>query len=47
MNTPDMKFHKLSHNLTGFYSVSISGNWPIIFKFENNNAIEVNYIDYH
>lgn len=47
MNTPGMKFHKLSHDLSGFYSVSVSGNWRIIFKFENHDAIEVDYIDYH
>jgi len=47
MNTPGMKFHKLSHNLAGFYSVSVSGNWRVIFKFSNHDAIEVNYVDYH
>ena len=47
MNTPGMQFHKLSHNLSGYYSVSINGNWRVIFKFENHDAIEVNYIDYH
>ncbi len=47
MNTPGMKFHKLSHNLAGYFSVSVNGNWRIIFKFENDNAVEVNYIDYH
>ena len=47
MNTPGMRFHKLSHDLAGFYSVSVNGNWRIIFKFKNNDAIEVNYIDYH
>lgn len=47
MNTPGMKFHKLSHNLAGFYSVSASENWRVIFKFEDHDAIEVNYVDYH
>ena len=47
MNTPGMQFHKLSGNYAGFYSVSINGNWRIIFKFNNQNAEEVNYIDYH
>lgn len=47
MNTPGMRFHKLSHNLAGFYSVSVSGNWRVVFKFSNHDAIEVDYIDYH
>lgn len=47
MNTPGMQFHKLAGNYMGFYSVSVNGNWRIIFKFIDQNAEEVNYIDYH
>ncbi|OGT38919.1 MAG: peptidase [Gammaproteobacteria bacterium RIFCSPHIGHO2_12_FULL_38_14] len=47
MNTPSMKFHKLVGNLKGFYAVTVSGNWRVIFKFDDTNAIDVNYIDYH
>ena len=34
-NFPGSKFHELKGNLKGFYSVSASGNWRIIFRFEN------------
>lgn len=47
MNTQGMQFHKLSGNYAGFYSVSVNGNWRIIFKFNNQDAEEVNYVDYH
>lgn len=47
MNTPGMSFHKLVGNLAGFYSVTVSGNWRIIFRFASQNATDVNYIDYH
>lgn len=47
MNTPSMKFHKLQGDLKGFYSVTVNGNWRVIFKFESKNAFEVDYIDYH
>lgn len=47
MNTPGMDFHLLLGKLKGFYSVSVNGNWRIIFKFINDNAFDVNYIDYH
>lgn len=47
MNTPGMQFHQLTGNYAGFYSVSVNGNWRIIFKFINQNAEDVNYIDYH
>lgn len=47
MNTPGMKFHGLHGKLKGHYSVSVNGNWRVIFKFENQDAILVDYVDYH
>lgn len=47
MNTPGMRFHKLIGNLSGYYSVLVNKNWRIIFKFEGQDAILVNYLDYH
>lgn len=47
MHTPGMQFHKLTGHLSGFYSVSVSGNWRIIFKFKEHHAEDVNYVDYH
>lgn len=47
MSTPGMRFHKLEPRTKGYYSVSVSGNWRITFKFEGVNAIDVDYVDYH
>ena len=47
MNTPGNFYHTLSGKLKGFYSVRVSGNWRLIFKFEGDNAILVDYLDYH
>ena len=47
MNLPGMNFHPLKGNLAGFYSVKVNGNWRIIFMFDEQNAILVDYIDYH
>lgn len=47
MNTPGMKFHHLTGKLKGYYSVTVNKNWRIIFKFEGQDAILVNYLDYH
>jgi len=46
-NFPGSRFHGLKGDLKGFYSVSVSGNWRIIFRFENGNAYDVELIDYH
>ena len=47
MNLPGLKFHQLKGNLSGFYAVSVSGNWRVIFRFEDGQATEVDLIDYH
>ena len=47
MNTPGNNFHYLHGNLEGFFSVKVSGNWRVIFQFEESDAILVDYIDYH
>ncbi len=47
MNTPGLRFHSLSGNMKGFYSVVVNKNWRIIFKFEGQDAILVDYLDCH
>lgn len=47
MNQPGYNFHALKGDLKGFYAVKVSGNWRIIFRFEGENATDVDYIDYH
>ena len=47
MNAPGWRLHRLSGHLAGFYSVSVSGNWRLIFHFEGTDAVDVDYVDYH
>lgn len=44
---PANHLEKLSGNFSGFYSIRINNQWQIIFKWENDNAYEVQTIDYH
>lgn len=44
---PANHLEKLSGNLSGFYSIRINNQWRIIFNWENDNAYEVQIIDYH
>lgn len=37
----------LKGDLKGFWSVSVSGNWRIVFRFEKGDAFDVDLIDYH
>ncbi len=47
MNFPGAYLHELKGNRKGFWSVRVSGNWRITFRFENENAYDVNLEDYH
>jgi proteic killer suppression protein len=47
MALPGYKLHRLSGSLEGNWAVSVSGNWRVIFHFEEQDAVEVDYLDYH
>jgi len=47
MDIPGFRLHVLKGKLKGVWSVTVSGNWRITFKFESGNAHIVNYEDYH
>lgn len=44
---PSNRLEKLKGNLNDLYSIRINNQWRIIFKWENNNAFEVEILDYH
>ena len=47
MNLPGLYLHQLSGSRTDIWSVRVSGNWRITFKFNGEHAEIVNYEDYH
>ncbi len=47
MNLPGLHLHELSGKRKGVWSVRVSGNWRITFRFEDKDAVEVDYEDYH
>jgi proteic killer suppression protein len=44
MNTPGWKLHQLS---SGHWSIWVNGNWRLIFTFVGEDAVLVDYQDYH
>jgi toxin HigB-1 len=44
---PSNKLEKLKGRAKDFYSIRINDEWRIIFKWENNQAYEVEIVDYH
>ena len=47
MNLPGFRLHPLKGELKGQYAVTVSGNWRVTFRFEDEHAVDVDYVDYH
>lgn len=47
MNLPGWQWHSLKGNEVGTYAISVNGNWRLTYRFENGDAIVVDYRDYH
>ena len=47
MHVPTFNLHKLIGNLRGYYSVTAQANWRVIFQFDRQDVILVDYLDYH
>ena len=44
---PGWRLHRLKGDLKEYWSLSVSGNWRLIFRFANSTAEDVDLIDYH
>ena len=47
MNLPGLNLHELSGDWKGIWSVKVSGNWRVTFRFVGEDVTNVNYEDYH
>jgi proteic killer suppression protein len=47
MNLPGLRLHELKATRKGTWSVTVSGNWRVTFRFDGKDAVDVNYEDYH
>ena len=47
MNLPGLYLHELKGKRRGLWSVRVSGNWRITFRFERLDATDIDYEDYH
>ncbi len=47
MDRAGWALHELKGNLAGHWSVKVNGNWRITFRFEGEDAVVVDYQDYH
>jgi proteic killer suppression protein len=47
MNFHGSGLHPLKGDKKNFWSVRIDGGWRLIFQFEDGDAFDVDYINYH
>lgn len=47
MDIPGWRLHPLRGDLKGAWSVRVSGNWRITFRFRGSDVVDVDLVDYH
>lgn len=47
MGLPGWRLHPLKGELAGFWSVTVSANWRIVFRFDGFDTTDVDLVDYH
>ncbi len=47
MDLPGFRLHPLKGELSGRWSITVSGNWRLTFEFQDGNAYVLDYEDYH
>ncbi len=47
MEAPGFGLHRLSGDLRGYWAVTVSRNWRVVFRFADGNAFDVDFVDYH
>jgi proteic killer suppression protein len=47
MGVAGFKLHPLKGDRRGFWAITVRANWGVIFRFEDGDALDVDYVDYH
>ena len=47
MDVAGFRLHPLKGERRGFWAITVRANWRVIFRFENGDALDVDYVDYH
>ncbi|HUB49225.1 MAG TPA: type II toxin-antitoxin system RelE/ParE family toxin [Acetobacteraceae bacterium] len=47
MALPGFRLHQLRGDLRGFWSVTVSANWRVIWRFVGQDVVDVDLADYH
>ncbi|MDE0678971.1 MAG: type II toxin-antitoxin system RelE/ParE family toxin [Gammaproteobacteria bacterium] len=45
---PGFRLHSLAGGrLAGMWSIRVTANWRIVFRFESGEAVDIDLVDYH
>lgn len=47
LRRPGYRLHQLQGQLAGCHAIDVSGNWRIVFRFEEGRVHDVDLVDYH
>jgi proteic killer suppression protein len=47
LRRPGFRLHELKGDRRGTWSITLSANWRITFRYEDGNVYDVDLIDYH
>jgi toxin HigB-1 len=47
LDLPGLRLHLLKGELAGFWAVTVRANWRIIFRWDEPDVSDVDYLDYH
>jgi proteic killer suppression protein len=47
MDLPGFRLHSLKGELKGYWAVTVRANWRVVFRFDEGDAFDVDYVDYH
>ena len=46
-DAPGFRLHRLKGHQAGVWSVRVTGNWRVVFRFDDYEVVDVNLVDYH
>jgi len=44
---PGWRLHRLKGGMKGYWSLTVTGNWRLVFRMESGDVFDVDLIDYH
>ena len=47
LDLPGARLHALKSDRKGFLALELSGNWRLVFRFEDGDAYDVEVVDYY